>query len=76
MNEFAHEAYALAVLTCSSCGHENPDAQKFCGECGATLSAPGETRRRLVTTLFCDLVGSTELGERLDAEALHKVLDR
>jgi class 3 adenylate cyclase len=26
--------------------------------------------------LFCDLVGSTELGERLDAEVLRKVLDR
>ena len=64
------------MLTCSSCGHENPDAQKFCGECGATLSAPGETRRRLVTALFCDLVGSTELGEQLDAEVLRKVLDR
>jgi class 3 adenylate cyclase/tetratricopeptide (TPR) repeat protein len=62
--------------TCLSCGHENPDEQKFCGECGTTLSAPGETRRRLVTALFCDLVGSTELGERLDAEVLRKVLDR
>jgi len=30
----------------------------------------------LITALFCDLVGSTELGERLDAELLHKVLDR
>jgi class 3 adenylate cyclase len=64
------------VLTCPSCGTENPDAQKFCGECGTALSASGETRRRLVTALFCDLVGSTELGERLDAEVLRKVLDR
>jgi class 3 adenylate cyclase len=30
----------------------------------------------LVTALFCDLVGSTELGERLDAEMLRKLLDR
>ena len=64
------------MSTCLSCGHGNPDEQKFCGECGTTLSAPGETRRRLVTALFCDLVGSTELGERLDAEVLRKVLDR
>jgi class 3 adenylate cyclase/tetratricopeptide (TPR) repeat protein len=62
--------------TCSSCGRENPGDAKFCQECGTALSAPGETRRRLVTALFCDLVGSTELGERLDAEALRKVLDR
>ena len=64
------------MLICSSCGTENPDAQKFCGECGAGLSAPNEARRRLVTALCCDLVGSTELGERLDAEMLRKVLDR
>jgi len=64
------------VLTCFSCGHENPLEQKFCGECGARLVAPGEIRRRLITALFCDLVGSTELGERLDAELLRKVLDR
>ena len=64
------------MLTCLSCGHENPLEQKFCGECGAGLVAPGETRRRLITALFCDLVGSTELGERLDAELLRRVLDR
>jgi class 3 adenylate cyclase/tetratricopeptide (TPR) repeat protein len=64
------------MTTCPACGHGNPDEQKFCGECGAVLSAPGEARRRLVTALFCDLVGSTELAERLDSEHLRKVLDR
>lgn len=64
------------MQTCASCGSQNPLEQKFCGECGAGLAPPGETRRRLVTALFCDLVGSTELGERLDAELLRKVLDR
>jgi class 3 adenylate cyclase len=32
--------------------------------------------RRTVTIIFCDLKGSTELGETLDAEALHEVKDR
>src|SRR5579884_3883721 len=32
--------------------------------------------RRTVTVLFCDLVGSTALGEQLDAEALRTVLGR
>jgi class 3 adenylate cyclase len=63
-------------MACGLCGHENRSGAKFCEECGAGLSAPGETRRRLVTALFCDLVGSTELGERLDAELLRKLLDR
>ncbi len=31
------------------------------------------TERKLVTALFCDIVGSTELGERLDPEALRSV---
>src|SRR5947208_5714351 len=31
------------------------------------------TERKLITVLFCDLVGSTALGERLDAEALQSV---
>jgi class 3 adenylate cyclase len=64
------------VGTCGLCGHENRGGAKFCEECGAGLSAPGESRRRLVTALYCDLVGSTELGERLDAELLRKLLDR
>jgi class 3 adenylate cyclase/tetratricopeptide (TPR) repeat protein len=61
---------------CPACGFEQEGSFKFCPECGAALSAPGETRLRLVTALFCDLVGSTELGESLDPEVLRKVLDR
>jgi class 3 adenylate cyclase/tetratricopeptide (TPR) repeat protein len=64
------------MAACPSCGTQNPEGSKFCNECAAALSAPGETRRRLVTALFCDLVGSTEFGERLDPETLRKVLDR
>jgi class 3 adenylate cyclase/tetratricopeptide (TPR) repeat protein len=64
------------VVSCPTCGTSNAEGAKFCQECGTKLSAPGQTRRRLVTALFCDLVGSTELAERLDAERLRKVLDR
>ncbi len=38
------------------------------------VSAAGA--RRTVTVLFCDLAGSTALGERLDPEALRAVLSR
>src|SRR5690349_17322806 len=31
-------------------------------------------RRRLVTSVFCDLSGSTELAERVDAEAVYGVM--
>src|ERR671936_2143794 len=33
-------------------------------------------RRKIVTVLFCDLTGSTALGESLDPEALRVVLGR
>ena len=32
--------------------------------------------RKLVTVIFCDLAGSTELGESIDAESLRKVMTR
>ena len=32
--------------------------------------------RKTVTVLFCDLAGSTELGERLDPEALRTLMGR
>ena len=35
---------------------------------------PDQTSRRIVTVLFSDIVGSTELGEQLDPEALRAVL--
>jgi class 3 adenylate cyclase/tetratricopeptide (TPR) repeat protein len=36
----------------------------------------GHELRKTVTVVFCDLVGSTALGERLDAEALRHLLGR
>src|SRR5712691_1239395 len=55
---------------CARCGQENPERARFCLECGAALAPavpPGE-ERKLVTALFCDLVGSTASAERLDPE--------
>ena len=62
--------------TCPSCAHQNPEGQKFCGECGALLGAPAPARetRKTVTALFCDLVGSTSLGETHDPEVLRPLL--
>ncbi|MGI8519730.1 MAG: AAA family ATPase, partial [Actinomycetota bacterium] len=65
----------VGVGTCPSCGASNADQAKFCQECGRRLLTSIHTRRRLVTALYCDLVGSTELGERLDPERLRRVLD-
>src|SRR5689334_1323213 len=58
---------------CPACGRENPDGFRLCGYCGASL-APVSERRRLATLVFCDLAGSTALGERVDAEALLELM--
>ena len=63
---------------CAACGQENPEGFRFCGACAAPLaetSAPREQRKR-VTVLFCDVAGSTALGEQLDPEALRRVMRR
>jgi predicted ATPase/class 3 adenylate cyclase len=64
------------VLRCPSCGEENPDRFRLCGYCGSVLVAqlPSQEVRKTVTVVFCDLKGSTELGDRLDSEALREVL--
>ena len=35
---------------------------------------PVQEERKVITALFCDLVGSTALGERLDAEDVDRLL--
>jgi class 3 adenylate cyclase len=64
------------VLRCPDCGEENPEKFRHCGYCGALLSRPvaAEEVRKTVTVVFCDLKGSTSLGERLDSESLREVL--
>ncbi len=67
------------MLECLACGHENADGAKFCNECGtpfAPTAPAGRAQRKTVTVLFCDVTGSTELGERLDPEALRTLLAR
>ncbi len=66
------------MSACPSCGHENPDGKRFCGDCGAPLLVAAELReqRKTVTVLFCDVVGSTALGESTDPEAMRLLLAR
>ncbi|TML02310.1 MAG: zinc-ribbon domain-containing protein [Actinobacteria bacterium] len=65
------------MTVCPSCGHENRAGARFCDSCGSPLVA-AEVRelRKVVTILFCDVTGSTALGERLDAESLRSVMER
>jgi hypothetical protein len=55
---------------CPNCGYHSAEEVKFCAQCGTPLAsvAPREQRKR-VTVLFCDVILSAALGERLDPES-------
>lgn len=70
-------------MKCGQCQFDNPDNMRFCGACGSALPAmaplpevlgPASTERRQVTVLFCDLVGSTRLSDRLDPADLRTIV--
>ena len=61
---------------CAQCGRESSADARFCPGCGAPLETVALERRKLATMLFCDVSGSTALGERLDAESVRDIMLR
>ena len=61
---------------CAVCGFENPEGMRFCGNCGTHLAAPAREERKLVTLLFADVVGSTQIATALDPERVHAQMRR
>ncbi len=66
------------MAICAACGRESPDDFGFCPSCGAALAVapPRREVRKVVTVLFCDLIGSTALGDRTDPEMLRILMRR
>jgi class 3 adenylate cyclase len=65
------------VPVCTRCGQESPDGFRFCGSCGAELgggSAPSREERKVVSVLFCDLVGYTAAAQAADPEDVSRIL--
>jgi class 3 adenylate cyclase/tetratricopeptide (TPR) repeat protein len=64
------------VSACPACCADLPDGARFCPACGSRLEHLGAeaTERKVVTTLFADLVGFTALGERHDPEDIDAAL--
>ncbi len=77
--KFCEECAAALARRCPSCGAEVRPAAKFCDACGSGLRPPAGQNaevRKVVTVVFADLIGSTSLHARLDAESARRVMDR
>ncbi|HJR93798.1 MAG TPA: AAA family ATPase [Gaiellaceae bacterium] len=63
------------MQTCPSCGRENAEDARFCSWCGSPLAEEtAREERKVVTCLFCDLVGFTSRAERMDPEDVRGLL--
>src|ERR687889_1394290 len=63
------------MQVCPSCGRETPAGFPRCANCGAELAgAPLRQERKIVTGLFCDLVGFTSRAEAMDPEDVRALL--
>jgi class 3 adenylate cyclase len=65
-------------MVCDRCGRENPDGFRFCGACGAPVVPADDAtlaqERKIVSAVFCDLVGFTSRAELMDPEDVHGLL--
>jgi len=68
---------------CDTCGRDLAVDARFCDDCGAPVAQTPDTQapacdavRKTVAALFCDLVGSTSFGEKVDAESAREAMGR
>jgi class 3 adenylate cyclase/tetratricopeptide (TPR) repeat protein len=62
-------------MVCPSCGRENAEDARFCSWCATPLVLEEQREeRKVVTCLFCDLVGFTARAERMDPEDVRRLL--
>src|SRR5262245_20731422 len=75
------------VVTCSACLTQATEGSRFCPSCGSPLgqlAAPADAvppdepieERRIISALFCDLVGFTAISESADPEDIDRMLTR
>ena len=75
-SECAHPAASPAPPAASRLGGAEAYTPRHLAEKILTSKAALEGERKQVTVLFCDIVDSSRLAERLDPESMHEVMDR
>ncbi len=67
---------ASELIACPGCGFEAPEDFAFCPQCATKLgpSPAIPEERKVVTTLFCDLVAFTAMSEAADPEDVDAIL--
>jgi class 3 adenylate cyclase len=64
-----------AALACAACGAELREANKFCHECGARITASSKLAEyKQVTVLFADVVRSMDIAAAVDMERLREIM--
>jgi predicted ATPase/class 3 adenylate cyclase len=65
------------MATCPTCASGVDPQVNFCPNCGSQLRARSRNEEfKLVTVVFCDVVGSTALGRKLGELLTQRVMDR
>jgi class 3 adenylate cyclase len=62
-------------MLCTSYGERNPVRARFCLICGSALRDEyrPQQERKVVTVVFCDLVGFTAVSERLGTDGVQRL---
>jgi class 3 adenylate cyclase/predicted ATPase len=88
--QFCPKCGTKLAIVCAHCGSDNGAGGAFCRQCGEPLDTTSrsagpihlagasypspDAERRQITIMFCDLVGSTALAQRLDPEELRDLM--
>ncbi len=66
----------MKSLKCRTCGFENQEGMKFCGNCGKPLiDLEKHGERKIISILYVDIAGFTSISETMDAENVQEMLN-
>ncbi len=75
-NKSQHRTSSAPILARVTTASPQSYTPRYLAEKILTSRGAMEGERKEVTVLFCDVVGSSSLAERLDPETMHQIMDR